>query len=41
MLTILMNYIFVLAIGIFTGILIASEVFQKQLDKVLREWDSQ
>lgn len=33
MLTVLMNYIFVLACGIFIGVLISFEVFQNQLQK--------
>ena len=31
MLTVLMNYIFVFSIGIFIGIILAFEIFQKQL----------
>ena len=38
MLTVLMNFVFVLAIGILIGALFAFEVFQRQLERTLFEY---
>ena len=35
-----MNYIFVFSIGIFTGTLIAFEIFQKQLKNIINSGDA-
>ena len=40
MLTNLMNYIFVFSIGVFIGVLIAFEIFQKQLKNFINNRDA-